>query len=335
MRIHTQKFARLIVFCFMVLILACSASDADNAEKENKDIAKQDYIARINGTDISQAEFDKQFNLVKQQHTNMGMPLNDEKLKEYKKNILDGLIEQELLIQESIKQGIIVNPEIVQTELDNFKKQFKSEKEFQKKLTEMNYSEKMVRAQIKRTKTMRQLIDEKILPSITIADEEAKSYYDTHPDEFKQPERVRASHILVKVGPTSTDTEKADARKKIQDIKSKLDNGEDFAKLATANSDCPSSKNGGELGTFSRGQMVKPFEDSAFSLKPGEVSDIVETRFGFHIIKSEEKEVAKTLAYNDVKENLKNKLQHDKLKEMMPTYIDSLKEIWQGKVGAT
>ncbi len=325
MGIYTQKFVRMFLICIIAFGLACSDTKADVAAKTKKDNAKQDYIARVNGVEIAQADFDRQFNLIKKRYSSMGMPLNDEKLKEFKKNILDGLIEQELLLQDSQAQGIQVGPEEIQTELDNFKKQFKDKSDFTKKISEMNYTEDMVKNQIKRTKTIRKLVDEKVMPTITISDETLKSYYDSHPKEFKVPERIRASHILVKVDAKATDAEKADARKKIEGIKSKLDNGEDFAKLASENSDCPSSKKGGDLGSFSRGQMVKPFEDAAFSLKPGEVSDIVETRFGYHIIKLAEKEDAKTLAYDDVKEKLKDKLTQEKLKEKMPKYIDSLK----------
>lgn len=325
MGMYAQKFVRMLLICIIALSFACSDTKADDAAKTKKNNVKQNYIARVNGVEIAQADFDQQFNLIKKRYSSMGMPLNDEKLKEFKKNILDGLIEQELLLQKSQAQGIKVTPEEIQTELDNFKKQFKDQSDFEKKISEMNYTEDMVKNQIKRTKTIRKLIDEKVLPTITISDESLKSYYDSHPKEFKVPERVRASHILVKVDVKATDVEKADARKKIEAIKSKLDNGEDFAKLASEDSDCPSSKKGGNLGFFSRGQMVKPFEDAAFSLKPGEVSDIVETRFGYHIIKLAEKEDAKTLAYNDIKENLENKLKQDKLKETMPTYIDSLK----------
>ena len=325
MGMYTQKFVRMLLICIIALSFACSDTKADDAAKTKKNNVKQDYIARVNGVEIAQADFDQQFNLIKKRYSSMGMPLNDEKLKEFRENILNGLIEQELLLQESQAQGIKVTPEEIQTELDNFKKQFKDQSDFEKKISEMNYTEDMIKNQIKRTKTIRKLIDEKVLPTITISDETLKSYYDSHPKEFKVPERVRASHILVKVDAKATDAEKADARKKIEGIKSKLDNGEDFAKLASEDSDCPSSKKGGDLGFFSRGQMVKPFEDAAFSLKPGEVSDIVETRFGYHIIKLTEKEDAKTLAYDDVKEKLKDKLTQEKLKETMPTFIDSLK----------
>ena len=125
------------------------------------------------------------------------------------------------------------------------------------------------------------------MPGIAVSEADARAYFDAHPDEFKMPERVHASHILVKVDPNASDASKAESRKKLEGIKARLDGGEDFAKLAEENSDCPSSAKGGDLGFFTRGQMVAPFEEAAFALNPGDTSDVVETRFGFHLIKSQ------------------------------------------------
>ena len=99
--------------------------------------------------------------------------------------------------------------------------------------------------------------------------------------------QIRASHILLMYAGSarsSATRSKEQAAQQIQELKSKLDAGEDFATLARAHSDCPSSKQGGDLGAFGRGQMVKAFEDNAFGLDVGAVSDVVETDFGYHII---------------------------------------------------
>jgi len=334
MRISTKKFVWVMIVFTISFCLVGSVSCTDNAPKAKTEKSTDNSIARVNGVEISQVDLERKFNLIKKRYASMGVPLDDTKLNEFKDNILKSLIEQEVLLQESIAQGIKIDPEEIKTELDKFKKQFETEAAFKKQIAEMNYTEDSILSQIKQSKTIQKFIEEKVMPTISISDEEAKAYFDSHPDEFKMPERVRASHILLKVDPKASEASKAETLKKIKAIKSKLDNGEDFAKLAKENSDCPSSAKGGDLGFFAHGQMVKPFEEAAFALKPGEVSDVVETRFGYHIIKTQEKEMASTLVYDDIQEKLKAKLKEDKFKEMFPSYIESLKTKYKIEIPA-
>ncbi len=325
MRISIKKFLGIMIIFAISFWLVGSGLCADNAPKDKTEKIVDNYVAKVNGVEISQVDLERKFSLIKERYASMGMPLNDAKLNEFKDNIRKSLIEQEVLYQESISQGIKIDPKEMTAELDKFKKQFETEAAFKKQIADMNYTEDAILSQIKQSKTIQKFIEEKVKPTILISDEESKAYFDSHPAEFKVPERVRVSHILLKVDPKASEASKAETLKKIKGIKSQLDNGEDFAKLATENSDCPSSAKGGDLGFFSHGQMVKPFEEAAFALKPGEVSDVVETKFGYHIIKSQEKEMATTLAYDDIKEKLTAKLKDDKFKKMFPSYIESLK----------
>jgi peptidyl-prolyl cis-trans isomerase C len=120
-----------------------------------------------------------------------------------------------------------------------------------------------------------------------VTEADAKKFYDENPQYFA--EQVQASHILIKPDTSDPNVEpasaKATARIKAEGLLKQIKNGADFAELAKANSDCPSKERGGDLGSFGRGQMVKPFEDVAFAMKVSDVSDIVETQFGYHIIK--------------------------------------------------
>ncbi|MBC2715597.1 MAG: hypothetical protein HF978_09835 [Desulfobacteraceae bacterium] len=325
MRISIEKPVWIMIIFTIAICLVGSASAADNDPKVKVEKPAGNFVALVNGVEISQVDLERKFKLIKERYASMGIPLDDTKLNEFKDNILKSLIEQEVMFQESVAQGIKIDPEEIKAELDNFKKQFETEAAFKKQITDMNYSEDAILSQIKQSKSIQMFIEQKVMPTISISEEAARAYFDTHPDEFKMPERVRVSHILLKVDPKASEASKAEILKKIEGIKSKLDNGEDFAKLAGENSDCPSSAKGGDLGFFGRGQMVKPFEEAAFALKAGEVSDVVETRFGYHIIKSQEKEISTTLAFDDIKEKLIARLQEDKFKEMFPSYIESLK----------
>jgi peptidyl-prolyl cis-trans isomerase C len=125
---------------------------------------------------------------------------------------------------------------------------------------------------------------------------------------------------------TADAAQKASAKKTLQDIKARLAKGEDFAALAKEFSQDSSSANNGDLGYFRRGQMVKPFEDAAFSLKPNEVSDIVETQFGYHLIKVYDKKPESVIAYDDVKDRIAEQIRQDKLKQEVMEYIQELRK---------
>lgn len=162
-----------------------------------------------------------------------------------------------------------------------------------------------------------------IAQKITVSEDELKSYYDSHKDEFKTQDMVKARHILVRVDNSASDDEKKKAKEKTELYLKKIKDGEDFAKLASDFSDDPGSKaKGGDLGFFPRGRMVKPFDDAAFSLKPGETSGIVETQFGFHIIKVEDRKDSSVESFDVVKERLKQKLSQDRTRKELTDFID-------------
>jgi peptidyl-prolyl cis-trans isomerase C len=137
---------------------------------------------------------------------------------------------------------------------------------------------------------------------------------------------VQASHILIKVDPQADESQRAEARKKIEEIKKKLGKGGDFAALAKEFSQCPSGSKGGDLGYFRRGQMVKAFEEAAFALKRGEVSDLIETKFGYHLIKAIDKKPETTIAFEEIKSKLGRYLKQNKVQEEVRQYVEKLKE---------
>jgi peptidyl-prolyl cis-trans isomerase C len=169
-----------------------------------------------------------------------------------------------------------------------------------------------------------EFLKREVAQKVTIPEKDLKSYYDTHTNEFKTPEMIKARHILVKIDPAASEEDKKKAREKAEDILKKIKGGEDFAGLAADLSDDPGSKaKGGDLGFFPRGRMVKPFEDAAFSLKTGELSGIVETQFGFHIIKVEERKEPATEPFEAVKESIRQKLLQDSVKTKVTEFIDN------------
>jgi peptidyl-prolyl cis-trans isomerase C len=301
--------------------LACMALPGFATEKT----ASMGKVAVVNGSVITQGELDREVNLVRQRYANMGRPMGEVQLLTIKDQVLESLISRELLYQESQKKGVKVNKEKLETEYEGLKNRFPSEEEFKSRLSSLKISETDVKTQIERGLVIQEFIDEEISGKVVVPEKDVKTYYDTHPDSFKQPEQVRASHILIKVDPQADESKKAAARKKLEELRRRLLKGEDFVALAREFSEGPTNVRGGDLGYFRRGQMVKPFEETAFALKIGELSDVVETRFGFHLIKVTAKKPETTIAYVDVKERLQKYLKNEKVQQEVTVYIEELK----------
>ena len=315
---NSRRLYQITAILFLILFfLPAMASDKNSSEKK---------VAVVNGVVISRIQYDKELDVHRERISRQGKQISDDQMAELKKDILEGLIEREVLYQESQKAGIKIADQKVNDQLAGIKKRFPNEEEFKKALASMDLTEEEVRAQIQRGLAIRELIDQKVANKIAITDEETNAYYTGHPQLFKQPEKVKASHILIKVEPTADDAKKAEASKKIEEIQLKLKEGGDFAELAKEYSEGPSSAKGGDLGYFQRGQMVKPFEDTAFSMKANEVSGRVETRFGYHLIKVYDKKPEQTLAYADVKDKIAQRLKQEKVEKEATRYVENLKK---------
>ena len=156
-------------------------------------------------------------------------------------------------------------------------------------------------------------------------------FYAKNPDQFKQPERVHASHILISVPKGADAAAKTQARTKAADILKDVKGGKDFAALAKEHSQDPgSAQNGGDLGFFQQGQMVGPFNDVAFTLAPGAISDLVETDFGFHIIKVIEKQAPRAVPLDEVRPQLEQYLERQNREQQTDAFVNGLKA--KGKI---
>ena len=314
------KYGSCFWFVVMIFILGFSLPSSAGEKP-----VPEDKVATVDGSVITRGDLNREMNNMQRQLEKQGRQLDDSQIAEMKNETLENLINRELLYQEGKKTGIEIESQAVEKEFGNLKKQFSSEEEFRKALTEIHLSETAMKNELKKRLTIQQFIEDKVVKKIVVSEKETKTYYDENPAFFKKPEQVRASHILIKIETPADDSKKTDARKKIQEIRQRLQKGEDFAELAKKFSDCPSGANGGDLGYFSRGQMVEPFEKAAFSMKPGEMSDIVETRFGFHLIKVVDKQAAATLDYEATKEKISRYLKNMKVQQEVDRLIEKLR----------
>ena len=319
-----MNFSRIrpAIKTIMLLTLILMPAFAWAAEKK----APGDKVAVVNGVTINQGTYDRELNFFVRRAATGGKQIPDTQMAQMKNEVLESLIERELLFQESKKKGIQVKSEAVSDQLQKIKQRYPNPEEFKKLLSSMGLTESDVLSQIARGMAIQELIDKEVAEKIKVSDEETKSFYDRNPQLFQQPEQIKASHILIKVQSNAPDEQKAEARKKIETVQQKVQKGEDFATLAKTYSEGPSGPKGGDLGYFRRGQMVKPFEEAAFSLKPNETSDIVETQFGYHLIKVDDKKPATKMAYAEVKDRLSEHLKKQKTDSETNAYIETLRK---------
>ena len=290
---------------------ATTSNNSAASSNKGATTANKGKIASVNGVSISQQQFDTAMIPYEQQIAAMGQgAVTDDQLIQIKTKVLENLISTELLYQESQKNGIKVEEKEINATYDAQKAQFSSEEEFQKVLKEYKFSDSFYRDQIKRGLYIQNFINKQF----PVSDEESKKFYNDNPDEFKQAAQARASHIMMIVDSSTDQAKKDEAKKKMEDVLKRLKAGEDFAALAKeVSQDTYTKDNGGDLDYFSKGQMVQAFEDAAFALKPGEISNIVETSYGYHIIKLTDKKDETTISYNDSKENIMSYLQNNKV----------------------
>ena len=285
--------------------------------------SEEEKVAVVNGVVITRADYDRAVRTLEQKAKRPGRHNKALDPAEIKSQALDNLINLELLYQEAVKAGVKVDDKEISHHFDILKDRFPSPESFNTWMEKNNLTEETICYHMNRGMVVKNFTQEKLVNSITVPEKDIKAYYEANEKAYRQPEEIRASHILIKVDPKAGDAAKAEALKRAEAIKKRIDGGEDFAALAKELSEGPSRNKGGDLGYFKRGQMVKPFEEAAFAMKPGEVSGVVPTRFGYHIIKVVDKKPAGQLTYEEVKDKIELML---KQKQLSTKVNDFLKE---------
>ena len=230
-----------------------------------------------------------------------------------------------LLEQESAKQ----NPKVDEAEIDKMiaetRENLPEGVTFAQFLAMQNLTEQTVRSEVRMQLGIRQLLDRRLGAEATPTEEDIVAFYESRKEEMTVPESVRASHILVKFADGDDDTAKAAKKTEAEAIRKSLLAGADFAETARAESDCPSGSSGGDLGEFGRGQMVVPFETAAFAQPVGEVGELVETQFGYHIIKVTGKTEGHERSLDEVRDQIRNTLLNRRRGEAFQDYIQELR----------
>jgi peptidyl-prolyl cis-trans isomerase C len=287
-----------------------------------------DVVARVNGEAVTKTDFDR---AVQNLEARAGGPIPAEQRDQVLRGVLDQIIGYTVLVQEGRARNVTVPDADVDARIGQIRGQFPSEEEFTKMLGERKLTLDQVKSDVRRDMTITKLIDAEIASKVAVTPEQVNDFYAKNPDQFKQGESVRASHILIAVPKGADAAAKTQARAKAEQVLKDVKAGQDFAALAKEHSADPgSAANGGDLGFFQQGQMVGPFNDAAFTLAPGTTSELVETDFGFHIIRVVEKKEGRTIPLEEVKPQVEQYLERLNRQEQTDAFVNGLKA--KGKI---
>ena len=314
-----------------------NATPADTGTHANPDATMtalfgDPVIAKGNGFEIKQSQLDQVMVGLKAAAAARGQAIPPEQMNLVEGQMLNQLIQIQLLLQKATDADRAQGKKLVDLQMATLLQRAGSQEALDLQFKALGMSGDELRGRLMQESTARTTLEREL--GVTVTDDEAKKFYSDHPDEFEQPEMVHVRHIVLNtMDPTTGQPLPADQqalkRKQIDDLLKRARKGEDFAKLATQYSEDPGSKEkGGELNAFPRGTPGVPpeFEATAFNLNTNQISDVITTQYGYHIIQLLDKTPAKKVDYATVADNLKKALIQEKAGKLAPAYVDNLEK---------
>ena len=343
MKLRTPAALIACIAALMLVTAGCSKKESDSlpslspqeqkapqAQKESKAVTPPadpgKVLVEVDGKKFTEGDADAE--ITKSLAMYMGQ-IPEDQLGQIREKMLkqtvDDFVTRTLLAEAVVKQGVKVSDADVNAEIDKVKATLPQGMTLQQALESSGITEDKLRSEIKFSVEIKKLVEAQNPDQKGPSAKEIEDYYTANKKRFEVPETVHARHVLIKTE-DKDDQKTKDAKKaKAEDLHKMIKGGADFATVAKENSDCPSKTKGGDLGTFQRGQMVKPFEDAAFSQEINAVGPVVETKFGYHIIQVLEHNQPKTKSLAESKDSIIQDLQQKKFQDDAAKYIAGLK----------
>lgn len=270
-------------------------------------------VARVNGKPVLGRDLEQR---VRAELANIGNPawkdLRDDYRNELTSQILSQLVGDELLYQKAIASGVAVTAAEIQAEFDKVAKTYPSDADLNAMLVQRGMDRKALSRELGRNLALQKYIQENITKKLVVTPAEVSEYYAGHPDEFKHPDLVRTSHILISTPNGATDDQQQRAKQLAESVLDRAKKGEDFAKLAKEYSTDASASQGGDIGLTESGELAPEYEDAVAKLNVGEISGLVKTQFGYHIIKVTDRKKAGAATLDEVRGQLTDFLKNQK-----------------------
>jgi peptidyl-prolyl cis-trans isomerase C len=305
----------------LILLVGGAATTAPSAAADRG----RDEIARVNGVVITRRQFQIEYRLAVDRHAREGRPVNEAHLAPVRRAVMRQMIEEELLFQESRRLGIVVTTKEIDAAVAAARARFKDDAAFEKELARRDMDDTRYRRKLHRQHAIDRLISRQLMPSISVAEEDVRRFYEANPQRFQTPEKIRLGHIFIPSAPGTEPGQDASARRKIETIADKLAQGGDFEMLAQQYSQEPQRGQADDRGYVERGRLTPEIEAVAFDLKVGETSPIVTTRHGFHLIRVTDRKPARVIPFAEARAGIRETLIQLKRERAVQDYVDALR----------
>jgi peptidyl-prolyl cis-trans isomerase SurA len=296
------------------------------------DTVVEEIIARVNNQIVTRAEYLRSKEQLKQEAQQQDPANADKIVGERDKDVLRDLIDQQLLLDKGKDLGITADTELIKR-LDEMRKDMHmdSMEDLEKAATSQGISYEDFKQNLKNQIITQQVISREVGSRMNVSKEELQQFYDEHKSQMEQPEQIRLSELLIagkkdKAPPADEQQELAAARAKADDLLGQIRKGAAFDEIAKKNSDGPTAAQGGDLGYFKRATLAKELEDKTFAMKPGEVSEVIQTKQGFVILKVTEHQQAGVPPLSAIEPKVQEAIYMQKLQPALRAYLQKLRE---------
>lgn len=307
----------------IVIVLGLVAAAFAVAASAQDQQTPNPVVVWVNGDPVYAADISVAMGSIGPQLKSAGQDLTQEELMQVS---VGRIIDQKILAQQARQLELSVDEDRIQAQVDRMAGEAGGRETLEQDLAQGGMSIERMTETLRELELARLFVDSQIRSGMQVTDAELEAFYTENRDSFKRPETVRARHILAKVEEGADEATRKEARERIETARQRALAGEDFAALAEQISDCPSSKRGGDLGFFAYPQMVEPFSEAAFAMEPGGISDVVETKFGYHVIKVEGRRPAEDIDLAEVSSRVRSVVLERKVGEALNQRLSELRE---------
>jgi peptidyl-prolyl cis-trans isomerase C len=285
-----------------------------------------EVVARVNGTEIKRREVDMAVRGMRMNLARRGRQLTEAEVRQLERDMVDEMVGRELVLQAVTNQPPADLEQRIEQHLTELKTRLGGEEGVTKALAETRITLSDYRRRLRDNLIVDAAISDKVSKEVRISPEEARTFFDANRARFHVPEVARASHILLRVPSDAPAGVKSEKRLQMDVIRARLEQGEKFADVARQVSEDPGSKErGGDLGAFPRGRMVPEFDEAAFTLKTNQLSGVITTQFGYHLLLVTDRKPARDVSFEEAQADIGRMLTGQKQAEVIRQYTEQLR----------